>query len=162
MRLKTRQYDLESDLEIYLQIFYWLMLLKNMKTYWVKCRKNTKNLNSKIFKTKKGRLIMQSKFTECGFKKSRFVKEKEAKGLISNLNPIDQNHMVKCFILRCIKMNEIVNKFLLTGDKFMPELHLKQLGFTCSASGPFSRNKKKNWKIHADRKYRFYLQKWAG
>ena len=41
-------------------------------------------------------------------------------------------------------MNEIVNKFLLTGDKFMPELHLKQLGFTCSASGPFSRNKKKN------------------
>ena len=30
---------------------------------------------------------MQSKFTECGFKKSRFVKEKEAKGLISNLNP---------------------------------------------------------------------------
>ena len=87
---------------------------------------------------------MQSKFTECGIKKSRFVKEKEAKGLISNLNPIDQNHMVKCFILRCIKMNEIVNKFLLTGDKFMPELHLKQLGFTCSASGPFSRNKKKN------------------
>ena len=56
-----------------------------MKTYCVKRRKNTKNLNSNIFKTKNGRLIMQSKCTECGFKKSRFVKEQEAKGLLSNL-----------------------------------------------------------------------------
>ena len=37
------------------------MLRNNMKTYCVKCRKNTENLNSKIFKTKNGRLIMQSK-----------------------------------------------------------------------------------------------------
>ena len=56
-----------------------------MKTYCVKCRKNTENLNSKIFKTKNGRLIMQSKCTDCGIKKSRFVKELEAKGLSSNL-----------------------------------------------------------------------------
>ena len=40
-------------------------------------------------------------------------------------------------------MNEIVNKFLLAGDKFMPELHLKQPGFTYSACGPFTRNKEK-------------------
>ena len=40
-------------------------------------------------------------------------------------------------------MNEIVNKFLLAGDKFMPELHLKQPGFTYSACGPFTRNKKR-------------------
>ena len=33
-------------------------------------------------------------------------------------------------------MNEIVNKFLLAGDKFMPEMHLKQPGFTYSACGP--------------------------
>ena len=38
-------------------------------------------------------------------------------------------------------MNEIVNKFLLAGDKFMPEMHLKQPGFTCSACGPFTKNK---------------------
>ena len=38
-------------------------------------------------------------------------------------------------------MNEIVNKFLLAGDKLMPEMHLKQLGFTYSACGPFTRNK---------------------
>ena len=56
-----------------------------MKTYCVKCRKNTENLNSKIFKTKNGRLIMQSKCADCRTKKSRFVKQKEAKGLLSNL-----------------------------------------------------------------------------
>ena len=38
-------------------------------------------------------------------------------------------------------MNERVNNFLLTGDKFMPEMHLKQPGFTCSACGPFTKNK---------------------
>ena len=40
-------------------------------------------------------------------------------------------------------MNEIVNKFLLTGDKFMPEMHLKQPGFTYSACGPFTKNKER-------------------
>ena len=35
--------------------------------------------------------------------------------------------MVKCFVLN-VKMNEVVNKFLLVGDKFMPEMHLKQPG----------------------------------
>ena len=38
-------------------------------------------------------------------------------------------------------MNEIVNKFLLAGDKFMPEMHLKQPGFTYSACRPFTKNK---------------------
>ena len=61
------------------------MLQKNMKAYCVKYRKNTENLNSKIFKTKNNRLIMQSKCPVCGIKKSRFVKEQEAKGLLSNL-----------------------------------------------------------------------------
>ena len=56
-----------------------------MKTYCLKCKKNTENLNSNIFKTKNGRLLMQSKCTDCGIKKSRFVKEQEAKGLLSNL-----------------------------------------------------------------------------
>ena len=56
-----------------------------MKTYLVKCRKNTKGLNSNIFKAKKGRLIMQSKYAEYGIKKSRFVEEQEANGLLSNL-----------------------------------------------------------------------------
>ena len=40
-------------------------------------------------------------------------------------------------------MSEIVNKFLLLGDKFMPEMHLKQRGFTYSACGPFTENKER-------------------
>ena len=56
-----------------------------MLTYCVKCRKNTENLNSKIFKTKNNRLIMQSQCPVCRIKRSRFVKEQEAKGLLSNL-----------------------------------------------------------------------------
>ena len=40
-------------------------------------------------------------------------------------------------------MNEIVNKFLLLGDNFMPELHLKQPGFTYSACGSLTRNKER-------------------
>ena len=40
-------------------------------------------------------------------------------------------------------MNEIINKFLQVGEKFMPEMHLKQPGFTYSACGPFPKNKKR-------------------
>ena len=56
-----------------------------MLTYCVKCRKSTENVNLKISKTKNNRLIMQSKCAVCGIKKSSFVKEQEAKGLLSNL-----------------------------------------------------------------------------
>ena len=57
-----------------------------MKTYCVKCRKHTENLNSNIKKKKKkSRLIMQPKCIEYGFKKSRFEKQQEAKELLSNL-----------------------------------------------------------------------------
>ena len=56
-----------------------------METYCVKCKKNPENLNSKIFRTKNGRLIIQPKCADCGIKKSRFVTEQEAKGLLSNL-----------------------------------------------------------------------------
>ena len=40
-------------------------------------------------------------------------------------------------------MNDIVNKFLLVCNKFMPEMHLKQPGFTYSACGPFTKNKER-------------------
>ena len=40
-------------------------------------------------------------------------------------------------------MNEIVNKFSLAGDKFIPEMHLKQPGFAYSACGPFTKNKER-------------------
>ena len=56
-----------------------------MKTYCLKCKKDTDNIDSEIFKTKNNRLIMQSKCSVCKSKKSRFVKEQETKGLLSNL-----------------------------------------------------------------------------
>ena len=56
-----------------------------MKTYCVKCRKDTENLNSKMFGTKNNILVIQSKCPRCGIKKSRFVKKQEGKSLLSNL-----------------------------------------------------------------------------
>ena len=70
-----------------------------MKTYCVKCKTNTGNIDSKIFQTKNNRLIMQSKCTVCKNKKSRFVKEQDAKGLLSNLGiktPLSKIPLLKC------------------------------------------------------------------
>ena len=93
---------------------------------------------------------MQSKCSDCGFKKSRFVKEQEAKELLSNLGiktPLSKIPLFNVLIWMqfhwVYKMNEIVNTFLLEGYKFMPEMHLKQPGFTYSACSPFTKNKKK-------------------
>ena len=49
----------------------------------------------------------------------------------------------------------MINKFLLAGDKFMPEIHLKQPGFTYSACGPFTKNKERiqKFKETGDTKY---------
>ena len=56
-----------------------------MKTYCLKCKTNTDNIDPKMFRTKNNRLLMQSKCSVCKNKNSRFVKEQEAKGLLSNL-----------------------------------------------------------------------------
>ena len=56
-----------------------------MKNYCVKRRKDTENIDPKMVTTKNNRLVMQSKCSVCGIKKSRFVKKQEAKGLLSNL-----------------------------------------------------------------------------
>ena len=56
-----------------------------MKTYCVKCRKDTENIDPKMVRTKNNRLIMQSKCSACGIKKSTFGKEQEAKVLLGNL-----------------------------------------------------------------------------
>ena len=56
-----------------------------MNTFCVKCRKDTENIDPKIARTKNNRLVMQSKCSVSGIKKSRFLKEQETKGLLSNL-----------------------------------------------------------------------------
>ena len=52
-------------------------------------------------------------------------------------------------------MNNVINKFLLAGDKFMPEMHLRQPGFVYSACGPFTRHKEriKEFKRIGDTRY---------
>ena len=56
-------------------------------------------------------------------------------------------------------MNTKVNKFLLAGDKFMPEMHLRQHGFAYSASGPFTKNKQTIQKCKEIVDSRLYLSK---
>ena len=57
-----------------------------MKTYFLKCKKDTENIHPKISSTSNGKWMILSKCTICGSKKSRFIKSQEAKGLLSNLD----------------------------------------------------------------------------
>ena len=74
-----------------------IMYKNKMKTYCVKCRKDTENIDPKTVRTKNNRLVMQSKCSVCGIKKSRFVKEQEAKGLLCNL--VIKTHLSKIPLL---------------------------------------------------------------
>ena len=56
-----------------------------METCHVSCRRNTDNVNSKMIKTRNGRLQLKSQCSICGNKKSRFVKEQEGKGILSSV-----------------------------------------------------------------------------
>ena len=56
-----------------------------MKTYCLKCKKDTENIDPKICRTKNNKLIMQSQCNDCKNKKSRFVKKQDTKFLLSSL-----------------------------------------------------------------------------
>ena len=56
-----------------------------MKLYCLKCRKDTEDIDSRVSNASNGRNTMLSKCSVCGSKKSRFIKNQEAKGLLSNL-----------------------------------------------------------------------------
>ena len=101
-----------------------------------------------MVKTKNNRLLMQSKCSVSKTKKLRFVKEQDAKGLLSNLGiktPLSKIPLLNVF--KVYKMNDIINNFLLVGDKFMPEMHLRQPGFPYSACGLFTKNKERTEKF---------------
>ena len=88
-----------------------------MKSYCLKCRKDTENINPRVCNTSNGRKMILSKCAICSNQKSRFVKNQEAKGLLSNLGdktlllgvkvPILGEFCLIC-MLNCIKMNEII------------------------------------------------------
>ena len=87
------------------------------------------------------------KCTICNKKKFKFINKQAAKGLLSDLGVktlLNKIPMLGDILFwKNIIMNEIVNKCLLAGDKFMPEMHLRQPRFTYSACGPFTKNKEK-------------------
>ena len=56
-----------------------------MLSYCLKCKKNTESINPKVSKTTNGKTMILSKCAICGNKKSKFIKEQQAKGLLSNL-----------------------------------------------------------------------------
>ena len=60
------------------------MNMYKMESYCLKCRKNTENIDPKVSASSNGR-VMISKCALCGSKKSRFIKNQEAKGLLSKL-----------------------------------------------------------------------------
>ena len=55
-----------------------------MKSHCLKCRKNTENINPRVSKASNGKTMLLSKCAFCGGKKSRFIKNQEEKGLLSN------------------------------------------------------------------------------
>ena len=56
-----------------------------MKSYRLKCRKDTENINPRVSNTSNGKTMILSKNAICGSKKSQFIKNQEEKGLLSNL-----------------------------------------------------------------------------
>ena len=56
-----------------------------MLSHCLKCKKNTESINPKVSKTTSGKAMILSTCAKCGSKKSEFIKEQEAKGLLSNL-----------------------------------------------------------------------------
>ena len=67
-----------------------------MKFYSLKCRKDTENINSRVSNTSNGKTMILSKCAICGSKESKFIKNQEAKGLLSNLG--DRTPLSKVFI----------------------------------------------------------------
>ena len=71
------------------------------ETYYLSCRKYTKNTNPRIVRNINTRSMIQSNCTICGSKKSRFIKEQQAKGLLSNLGirtPLSKIPLLLCII----------------------------------------------------------------
>ena len=114
-----------------------------------------KSINSKVIGTKNGRTMICD---VCGSKKSRFIKKQEAEGLLSNLGirtPLSKIPLLGnvLFRMQLYEMNDIINKFLLAGDKFMPKMHLRNATMLVGYSQQTKKESKRN------RRFKIYLQK---
>ena len=101
-------------------------------------------------------------------KKSKFIKQQEASRLLSNLGikiPLSKIPLVGPLLFNIVKqvntrykINELVNKFLLARDKYIPRMHLRQLEFTYSAYGPFTKKKERVQKLKETGDWRYVYQ----
>ena len=107
-------------------------------------QKYTESKNPKFVRAKDKRIMLLSKCSVCNSQKSKFLNEQEARAILGNLGirtPLGKIPFLGPLLFQRYKINEIINKFFLTGDKFMPEMHLKQPRSTYSACGPFTKKK---------------------
>ena len=111
-----------------------------MLLYCLKCPKDTESKNPKVTRTKNGRIMLLSKCAVCDSKKSTFIKQQNTSGLLSSLGVKTSSSKIPLVgpllfyrsyqVSSRYKMNERVNSTSLAEDRFMPEMHLKQPGFT--------------------------------
>ena len=97
-----------------------------MSSYCFKCRKNTESINPRVSKTNNGKTMIISKYAIRGSTKSRFIIKQEPSRILSNLGlktSLNKIPLSGDILFQNYKMNEIVHKFLLAGDKFIPEMH---------------------------------------
>ena len=106
--------------------------MKKWKAIFVSCKKYTANENSSFRKTKQNSLTLLSNCAICSKKKLAFIQNQE-------LNNVSTDQF---------KMNKIINKRLLTGDKCMSQWLLKQPEFTYSVCGPFPKHRERIQKFN--------------
>ena len=85
-----------------------------MRSYCLKCKKNTESINPKVSKTSNGKTMILSQCAICGSKKSKFIKEQQAKGLLSNLGI--RTPLNKIPLLGNLGIRTPLNKIPLLGD----------------------------------------------
>ena len=109
------------------------MTIINEEKKYRELKESIKMMNSQRNDTEKNNLIEEGKKIDIN-------------GPLSNLGiraPLSKGPLSGDILFYKYKMNEIVYKFLLAGDKFVSEMHLKQPRFTYSACGPFTKNKER-------------------
>ena len=139
--LKSLRLLMKKKLAIYSKCFN---LVINQCYLLFQVWKNTESKNPEVVKSKNRMLkMLLSNFAVFGNKRSRFITEKEASGVLSMLGlktPVSKLSITGNILFQRHKMNEITNKCLLVGDKFMPEMHFKTTSTYLQCLWTFTKN----------------------
>ena len=109
-----------------------------MLSYCLECKNNTGSQDSKVSKTSNGKIMLLSMYAQCAYTVYQRARVKWAIKPIRNQNPFEQDTIFR-YNFELYKNNQQINKFLLAGDKLMPEIHLRFPGFTYNVYGPFTK-----------------------